>query len=291
MMAFGHATSCWCVGLLAGSALGLPADLTLSVAGGLAGAGLIPDLDHHGSTATTAFGPASRLAHRGVVALHHLTCAALRRPGDGKAPGAHRGVTHWWPFPLVGGGATAVACAVSEWAAWGLLTLLFTLAIRGLSVPEYRENNRHTLRRRAALRLAHGVARLVPTIAVMAAVRRRIGVASKTGVLAAGGVLAWLAVSYGGAGRLGGWWGAIVGAGLLLHVVGDAPTESGVPGWRLWSLWRLPKEIAFKAGGWFEVGFLWIPLSVAGVLLIPGVWPVVAPLLWDAGQGAVQAWR
>lgn len=56
---------------------------------------------------------------------------------------------------------------------------------------------------------------------------------------------------------------------------GDAPTESGIPGWRLWTEWRLPKWLAFKAGGAFEVGVLWVSMSIFGVLLLPGVLPLL----------------
>jgi len=71
------------------------------------------------------------------------------------------------------------------------------------------------------------------------------------------------------------WLGLLVGAGMVLHIAGDAPTESGIPGWRLWTEWRLPKWLAFKAGGVFEVGVLWVGMSLAGVLLLPGVLPLL----------------
>lgn len=287
MMAVGHSLSGWCAGLLAGTVIGADLPLTLEIAGALAGAALLPDLDHPGSTATTAFGGLSYLAHRGVIGLHHATCAALRRPTDGKDPGAHRGVTHWWPFPLVIGGLIAVLCTVTPWATLALLAILFTLTIRGISVPEYRTNTRHSIRRRAAIRAAHGVANLVPTIAALHLLRRWVGRTGRAGVLLAASIAAYVATTSGSAGTLGPWMGLIVGGGIALHVAGDWPTESKVPGLRLWSEWGLPKWLAFKAGGWFEVVFLWVPFSVAGLVLIPGA----LPMLLHASHGITEALR
>lgn len=277
MLGVGHALSGWCAGMTISLGVQAPLPLALTVAGASTGAAMVPDWDHHGSTVTTAFGPASHAVHRGVVILHKATARVLRVPGDpSKPPGAHRGITHWWPFPLVLGGIVAALCALVPWASVAVLAVLFTLAVRGLSVPEYRDDGRGSRGRRWSRRTAHRLAGAVPTIFVLKMLRRRVSKLGKPGLVVLATGVAYFAVAHGSAGKVGPWLGMLVAVGCVVHVLGDAPTESGVPGLRLWTEWRLPKWIAFKAGGWFERLLVWAPLSIVGVLLIPGVWPVVA---------------
>lgn len=285
-MAVGHALSGACAGLYAGAALGAPPAVTLAIGGAMAGAVLAPDFDHPGSTASTAFGPLSKLVHYGVVGLHHLTVDALRGPDDMRDPGPHRGITHWWPCPIVAGVAVWAACLASTWSVTVILAVLFTLAIRGVSVPEYREKKGQSRRRRFAVRTAYRLAGEVETIAALRWLRRTVGHIGKLGVAAIASGLAYAATEWGGASVLGPWMGDLVAAGIVLHILGDAPTESGVPGPSLFTELRLPKWLAFKAGGWFEVAAIWVPLSVVAFLLIPGVWPTVLPLVIHASHAA-----
>jgi membrane-bound metal-dependent hydrolase YbcI (DUF457 family) len=95
-------------------------------------------------------------------------------------------------------------------------------------------------------------------------------------------------------------WALLIGGGLALgcvtHIVGDALTLSGVSGF-LWPIpiagetfyeVRLPRGLRFRTGGVVETYLVAPALLVAAVLLVPGVWPLVAPLaggLWLAVVG------
>lgn len=285
----GHTLSGWCASLAVSGATGASAvtavatgsgwaadstaavsvlAATLAIAGALAGSATLPDLDHHGSTATTAFGPASWVAHRAVVRVHNLVAHLTWDPGEGM-PGAHRGVTHWWPGPLVVGALVGVPCWFSYWAALAMLAVLFTLAVLGMTVPEYRPSERHT----PGVARAYFIATFVPTIAVLRLLRRRLHRAGKVAVFLGCAGLAWLALRY--APGVGQWLGVIVALGMYVHIAGDAPTRSRVPGWTLRGEFPWPRSLAFYAGGTFEILCCWVPFSLGAVLLIPGVLPAL----------------
>lgn len=327
MLAVGHALSGLCVGLAAGAVLHSQLALvtlgqTLALAGAKSGAAVVPDIDHPGSTATTSFGAASEAAHRGVVRLNRVV---FKWHGLAPPKGAHRKVTHWWPFPIACGLITGIATAFSAWATWALLSVLFTLAVRSLSVPEYRDNNRGDWFAQARRRAAYGAILMVPTIWLLRRLRRllrhrrvlrfgqvvfgvlvlgacyathealgwllpwwveallyAIGLCVASMLLARGGspmlarlgvfgvcsVLAAFAVWHGGSADLGGWWGVVVWLGTQLHIEGDRPTESGIPGLLLSKTLRWPRRLAFKAGGAFEMLALWTPMSVLASILV-----------------------
>ena len=278
MMAVGHALSGWCTGLLVGAATALPifADsagsswnvvVVLTVSFGLAGSALLPDIDHHGSTVTTSGGYATWMIHRGVVHLHNSVCQLTWNPGEAM-PGAHRGITHWWPTPLISGFLVGFPCWLTWWAAWPVLSLLFALAILGITVPEYRPSERHT----PGVEFAHRIAGFVPTIWLLKRIRRKVGRAGKIAVLATSSAAAWGALWY--SPEIGRWLGVVVAAGMVLHILGDAPTLSRVPGWTLRGELWLPRWLAFRAGGSFEVLACWVPMSVFGVFAAPGVLPL-----------------
>ncbi|MBW4716410.1 metal-dependent hydrolase [Saccharothrix obliqua] len=82
---------------------------------------------------------------------------------------------------------------------------------------------------------------------------------------------------------LAGWIGWAVGAGCLVHCLGDALTRSGCP--FLWPVpirgetWyevRLPALLRFRTGGPVERLLIWPFCVVGGVLLLPGMWPALA---------------
>lgn len=292
MMAVGHTMSGWCVGLVTsatagtstvvsvatgsgwavGTAVAVSAVVaTLTIAGALAGSATLPDLDHHGSTVTTAFGPVSWIAHRAVVLTHNMVARLTWDPGE-SMPGAHRGITHWWPTPLAVGALVGVACWFSYWVALAVLSVLFMLAALGITVPEYRPNERHA----NGVRRAYLMASFVPTIAVLRVMRRRLRRAGKLAVLLGCTTLAWLALRY--APGVGQWLGVIVALGMYVHIAGDAPTRSRVPGWTLRGEFRWPRRLAFRAGGTFEILCCWVPLSLVGIAALPWVWP----FLWAA---------
>jgi membrane-bound metal-dependent hydrolase YbcI (DUF457 family) len=79
-----------------------------------------------------------------------------------------------------------------------------------------------------------------------------------------------------------GWIGVAVFLGCVVHVLGDALTRAGVP--FLWPLpirgqrwFRIgsPRRLRFAAGGDAERLFVFPVFVLLGVLLAPGVLPVV----------------
>lgn len=91
--------------------------------------------------------------------------------------------------------------------------------------------------------------------------------------------------------RLGMLVGVGIALGCFVHCLGDAATVSGCP--FLWPIpiagetffeLRPPRPLRFRTNGPFERHVVGPALMVATVLLMPGVWPLVFPLLWDAGQ-------
>ncbi|MCW2948506.1 MAG: rane-bound metal-dependent hydrolase [Actinoallomurus sp.] len=87
-----------------------------------AGAGLLPDLDHHDGTIANAFGPVTRILCRGVAAVS----------------GGHRHATHSLVFCVLAllGADWLAKHAVHAW--WVMLFLLLGLGLRGIGirVPE-----------------------------------------------------------------------------------------------------------------------------------------------------------
>jgi membrane-bound metal-dependent hydrolase YbcI (DUF457 family) len=164
MMAHGHSEFNLVVGLGLGDALMLPPVATIALGLASAGAGLLPDIDCAGSTAATAFGPFSQLAHHGAIQLHHMVSASIST--DGHEHGAHRGLTHWWPFWLVCGLGVEIGCLASEWAAMGVLAVLFALAARGLTIPDLPAETQgrfdDSLRHHMMMKIAYGMLNLNP---------------------------------------------------------------------------------------------------------------------------------
>jgi hypothetical protein len=262
--------------------------LALGAALASAGATIITDWDHPNSTITTAFGPLSRLVHEGVIELHFTVAALTADGGSRKPPGPHRGVTHWWPAPLVMGGLVGVGCWWSRWVIFGVLVVLYTGAIRGITVPDYAVRQNDTVRHRWTMLSAHGIIDLIPFMWVLKRARKhvnrthtvhltywwRINIAvGKVGTILIAADFALIAIRYPYVVEHGPWIGIIVGLGMYLHILGDAPTEMGIPGRKLSRFWRLPKWLAFRAGGPFEILGLWVPMVALGIYLIPGLRP------------------
>lgn len=294
-MGVGHGESGFCAGAAIGDALQLAPATTICLAMAGAGAAVICDIDCKGSAAESAFGPVSALAHYGMIELHYMTVAVVD-PTHEDRHGAHRGLSHWWPWWIVTGGAVALGCLASPWTAVGVLIVLFTLAVRALTIPgqpstpQGRFKNPHT--HQAAMTAAYGLMRLTPLWWLHKARKHvnrnwRVGgefVGFKFGIGKLAVFLCVCAVVFGAnyEGKLpalGPWLGLLVWAGQLLHWIGDSPTEMGVPGFYLTHFWRLPKWIAFKAGGPFEIVMLWFPMGFLGVFLIGGTLGFVAHAL------------
>lgn len=296
MMAWGHAASGWLLALMLVNWLALFAGMpyialfiiTLGVALAMAGAAIWPDWDYKNSTIATAFGPLSLCVHIGVMEIHHAVCALTQDGTNRKPPGLHRGVTHWWPAPLITGGAIGLGCNWSRWCIFGVLIVLYTGAIRALTVPDYMPKTAHTVRHRWSMELAHKILYYIPWMRALKGGRRhvnrthtiqltywhRIAIPiGKIGTICVATIFALIAIRYPWVIEHGKWLGVIVALGMYLHILGDSPTEMGIPGWKLRQFWRLPKWLAFKAGGPFEILCLWIPMGGLDLILLPGVLP------------------
>lgn len=329
MNAAGHSYSGWVCALMLINWLQLFAHmpaaavigLSLGIALALAGATILNDWDYKNSTITTAFGYPGYLVHKGIVQLHYFV-ADLTKDGRGrKPPEPHRGVTHWYPAPLVTGLLVGVLCWWSEWALFAILVVLYTGAIRAVTVPDYMPTAEHTVRHRWSMQAVHsfinfspgalislGMVGILGTLLVskwilfaclvlvlfllpvylLKKARRHINrkrtlhftywtrltiPVGKFMTIGVAALIAFLVIQSPWVVAHGAGLGIIVCLGMYLHILGDSPTEMGIPGRRLDKFWRLPKWAAFRAGGPFEIVFLWIPMAGLGVYLIPGLRP------------------
>ncbi|HEV7469421.1 MAG: metal-dependent hydrolase [Pseudonocardia sp.] len=241
MLGVSHATSGAALGLaVAGFAPTLvgmtpTAGTMLTFAGVCAGAALLPDLDHPGSTATRRFSWASWLASKAVRPLSGLVFDLTRgRRDTGK--GTHRGLTHTAAGAAFLG--LAVNLASAQWGTPVVLGTLFVclaLAIKGLD---------HLVPGPPSLVIAAGLTWVVQE-----------------------------QVPGGTAGTVG-WLGAAVALGMVVHSLGDAITSSGAPLlWpvpirgRLWYPVGSPRPLRFRAGGKVEM-LLVAPLLTIGTLAL-----------------------
>jgi hypothetical protein len=260
---------------------------TISLGLACAGAGLLPDIDCHGSTAATVFGPFSNVVHHGSIHLHNMVSASISADGSNKH-GAHRGLTHWWPFWLACGALVYLGCMASPWAAMGVLAVLFALAARGLTIPDLPAETQgrfdDSMRHHVMMKIAYASLNLCPFTLLMRRGRkhvaktrrygwRRLGVSLGIGkILTAGAALglAYALTANGTTAVLAPWLGLIVGGGMALHWLGDCPTHMGVPGLSLHQVWKLPFWASFYAGGPFEIMLIWFSLGWLNIILIPG---------------------
>jgi membrane-bound metal-dependent hydrolase YbcI (DUF457 family) len=254
MMAIGHAVTGAAAGLYT-TALAQQEHAGTLLAGALvcAGAALLPDLDHPGSTAARTFGVASELLAHRVASVSRAVHASTRSRWDRPDGDGHRTFTHTLVF--------AVLAGLAAWAAARVAPVLVVfplacMAVRGL-MP-----NLHS-------RIRIPLVRLLPTLGV--------------GALGTWGVLEHLPQPYGAL-----WLGAMTGLGALVHCLGDAITEQGCPilwplpilGRRWYPIWS-PKLLRFRAGGRVEK-LIVVPALTLGTLMVGGamVLPqVVAGLL------------
>ncbi len=285
MMAHGHSSATLAAGLAVGDALSLSPALTVALGLAAAGAAVLPDIDCKGSTAATAFGPFSQLAHFGAIELHNVVSASIDAEGEEHSP--HRGLTHWWPWWFISGSIIWLVCSVSSWATIVVLTVLFALAARGLAIPdlpmEFQSRFADSFRHQMMMRLARKFLYLCPLTWFMIRARKHVaktrrygwwiftmkfGIGKVTTALASL-IAAWFLVNTGAVTSLIPWLGIIVGGGAALHWIEDAPTHMGVPGVRLHKFWKLPFWASFYAGGPFEIVVLWFSLGWLNILLIP----------------------
>lgn len=120
----------WLAGCATASALGGdPAAATIVVgAVTTAGAALLPDIDHPGSTVARSLGPLTRLVaygtNVGATALRDATCGCCTRKGG------HRAITHTLAFALAAG----LLVSLLGWAGGQTAALIVVGAMAALSV-------------------------------------------------------------------------------------------------------------------------------------------------------------
>nr|WP_184080045.1 metal-dependent hydrolase [Nocardiopsis mwathae] len=220
-------------GLLA-PLFGVPAGpVELTAAAGIgAGAALLPDLDHPNSTATRSQGPATGLVSRGARALSAAVYRRTRTRGDRVSDGEHRYLLHTPLFALAVGAAVGVVCSLWWQALAVVLWLTLSLALRGLGQCLPRGRNRRELGS-------------WPTVSLLA------------------GVATALLVGWGGV-ATGGYVGAVLAMGMIVHSLGDALTRTAVPlAWPVrirgqrWRMVGMPHGLRFSTGSPVELVIRW----------------------------------
>jgi membrane-bound metal-dependent hydrolase YbcI (DUF457 family) len=235
-MAVGHALS----GFAAGAALAAASGArtaTCVLAGAItAGAALLPDLDHPNATATRRLGWVSAATSRALIAASRATYRATATTRDTSRDGGHRHLTHTVVFAAATGTATHTA---TQWG--GPVAVIAVVAVSMLLAT-------------AAL----GRLLLIPLAAATAT---------------------WLATTPDPTTALAALTaatGPLVALGCLIHTLGDAITESGVPLlWplrihgRRWYRCRIPAPLRLRVGGPGERWVAWPLLTAACVLALP----------------------
>jgi hypothetical protein len=292
MLAHGHWASGVNAGLIVGDSLQLAGPVTalLALAGG--GAAVLCDIDCRNSTVTTAFGPVSELACDAAIGLHHAVASAMNPLHNGQH-GAHRGLTHWWPWWLAVGGAVAVGCQVNRWVPLAVLSILLVLSVRAATIPQQPEVPQSRFKNpqmhKQVMGVVYWVLEHTPHMYLLRHARkyvtrtkrlggRRIGITIATGKI---GVIILCAAAIFGADyyhqlpQVGPWLGLLIFFGHFIHWCGDLPTHMGVPGIMLYHIWKLPRWCSFYAGGPFEVFCLWIPMDSLAMYLSLGTMGIV----------------
>lgn len=208
------------------------------------GAALLPDLDTAQSTVSRSFGPVSQVAARGIdkVSLGYYSITKGRK--DRKRRGGHRTMTHTALFAaLLGTGVSLLVARFDREAIIAVLFVTLGLALRGLFGSWAKKN---------------GWFAVTAVAAVLSIFTWR-----------------WFPGEVGSTGL-----GVAVALGCVTHCVGDAITKEGIPffapfvpwrGSRWWEI-KLPKLVAIRAGGPFEITILGPALTVATVAF--GIWSI-----------------
>lgn len=196
-----------------------------------AGAALLPDLDTSGAvlknaggaTVARAFGRVSLFAAEVIEKFALLIYRVTKTKKDSKRTNGHRTLTHTWVYNvLLGVGIAALCNWLGKPAVVAILFLTFGLAVRGL----------------------------------MAEWARKSGWLLVTVLSAGAAGLAILTLP----GEQGyPLLGLAVGAGGIIHTIGDMITRQGCPvlwplivGRERWYEFGLPDVVAIRAGGKFE---------------------------------------
>lgn len=220
-----------------GAAAGIATAITLSATGvaditaaeavvftGItSGAALVPDLDHPSATIARTFGPVTRLAAVATDKVSAATINATRGKRDKAVTGGHRGLTHTLLGVALAAGASWAA--IAAWGHYAALALFFLFVTFSM----------HSLFRNQT---------------------RKIGTLVSTGIAAVMTAACWV---YLPATVSAPALALAVVIGGVAHILGDAPTHSGVPnplapfvsikGKRWGRVHLLPKGLRFSASG------------------------------------------
>lgn len=209
MMGHTHAVSGLTVGVAASMGLdvaGAPWAVQLIAVGVFGGAAVLPDLDHHGSTASRSLGPLTGLLSRGLDALSLWIYYATRTRKDPHREGGHRLITHTY-LGCLGFGVVAALVV----AAGPVATGVFCGLVIGLMAQSTKRTGERLLR--FPLRI----------------LRRFLGLRLPVAFLfaAVSGSASWyVATLYPGWSWL---YPAVVAVGCAIHREGDWCTSGGVP--------------------------------------------------------------
>lgn len=234
-----------------------------------AGAALLPDIDcpgslstKDGSTVVRAFGVLGEIVGHTMdnlsLAVYNLTRSKKDKPRNS----GHRTLTHTGIFTAGLGALVSAGAALPgtfslfgrDWATGNVFALVVMWAMLHLAMFGLLE--KWTKKTRAKYGL----------LAVMA-ISGTATLITATQLERTDGGFAWL--------------GLAVGAGAVMHCLGDAITKAGVPfvwpipinGRRWWDI-TLPSFMRIRAGGTFEYAILLPALTIytflAGIYLLPG---------------------
>lgn len=189
-----------------------------------AGAALWPDLDQHNSTVIKSFGIFGKGAHHVVNEASMVVYDATKTKYDGDRDNGHRTLMHTTPMAILTGllvswlaslgGTTEVlgkAFTNGQLFSLFIMWIFMHLALGGLFEAQMRKT------------------------------RKKYG---PYAMLAGSGVFTLITASMLPAGETYGWLGIAIGAGMLIHCLGDLVTKMGTP-----SVWP------FKVKGkrWYDV--------------------------------------
>ena len=254
-----HALSGWVAGLAVAPMIGLTSVAeVVPFAAATAGYALLPDLDHPGAKASRLLGPITRIISGAVRAFSGILYNVTKGPRDEDSTGRHRHATHTVAAAVLLGFLAAMAGERGgKWAVLGVAVLGLVLAADVLGDW-------------VVIVAGGAVAWTVSNATLPDPAAEAL-----PGTTAAEALQAGLA-------DIGSWIGVAVAVGMFVHCLGDSLTRSGCP-W-LWPLpirgetWyeiRLPRPLRFSTGSWVENLMIAPALMLAGVLLLPGAWPIV----------------
>lgn len=260
MLGRDHAVSGVMVGLACitgAEVLGVPINTTgtLVFTAAVAGAALLPDIDHPHATAARAFGPVSLALARGLDRLGAVVHARTSTEWDRPTRDGHRTITHTAIFALAAGvGAFVLADLAPPWGGLAVLWVLLSLGLRGLVGGWTRDVG------------WWGTA---------------VTAAALTGV-------AWTLDRFAQPCLSPALLGVAVAVGSWTHCLGDSCTLHGCP-WlwpvrirgRAWYLIGTPRWMRFRTGtdevdgeDYLRV-LMWVVIGALLVGRVPGAWPWV----------------